>query len=135
MSALVWHAIRGRSMWPLGPPLQAGVAPVVARDLQPGEVVAFIAGHAPVLWVHRVVRVDADGLITRGDTNDMDDPRVPFSAVLGRVEAVRLGRLVLPVPRLGPLGQLHRRLGGAWAKLAPTLRRRYRQRNPDAKAA
>ena len=27
MSALVWHAIRGRSMWPLGPPLQAGVAP------------------------------------------------------------------------------------------------------------
>ena len=120
---LVWHDLTGRSMWPLGAPMQAGVAPVVARTLQVGDMIAFIADDAPVLWLHRVVRVAADAVVTRGDTNGFDDPPVPLSAVLGRVEAVRIGALVLPLPHSGRLGALHRRAGIAWSHFAPGLRR------------
>ncbi len=125
MTTLVWHDVRGRSMWPLEAPLQAGVAVVATNDLQPGDIVAFIAGHAPVLWVHRVVRVEFDAVITRGDTNGYDDPPVPFSAILGRVAAVRWGPWTLPLADRGPLARWQRRAGQAWAQLAPGLRRRF----------
>ncbi len=120
---LTWHDLTGRSMWPLGAPMQAGVAPVAAKSLHVGDVIAFIASDAPVLWLHRVVRVEAGAIVTRGDTNGYDDPPVPFAAVLGRVEAVRIGTLVLPLPHSGRLGALHRRAGLAWSHLAPALRR------------
>lgn len=125
MTQLSWHDIRGQSMWPLGAPFQAGVAPVTLHQLQPGDVVAFIAAHAPVLWVHRVVRVEAEALVTRGDTNRQDDPPVPFAAVLGRVEALRLGQIVVALPHSGPLARLHRQAGLAWSRVAPPLRRTY----------
>lgn len=109
-------------MWPLGAPLQAGVRRVPGAYLQRGDVVAFIADDARALWLHRVVGVDSAQLVTRGDTNTFDDPPVPFSAVLGRVEALRLGRFVVPIPQGGPLGRLQRQAGILWSQLAPKLR-------------
>ena len=133
MSALVWHPVRGRSMWPLGTPLQVGVRQVPPERVMPGDVVAFIAGHrqgpmAPSLWIHRVARIEATCVITRGDTNGFDDRPVPDSAVLGRVEALRLGPLRMAVAHAGVWGQLRRELGRAWSQVAPALLRAHRRR-------
>jgi hypothetical protein len=125
MTALVWHPVAGRSMWPLGPPLQAGVRYVPVDCLQIGDIIAFIAGHRPVLWVHRVVRFEANGIVTRGDTNGFDDVPVPFAAVLGRVEALRLGPLVLPIAQAGVFAPLQRGAGLGWSRVAPRLRQAW----------
>lgn len=133
MSALQWHRVAGRSMWPLGPPLQAGVRQVPAVQLSQGDVIVFIAGEDPALWLHRVVRIEAEGVITRGDANGFDDPRVPFSAILGRVEALRLGAFVVPVAQSGVLARLRREVGVAWSRIAPRLLRVHRRRKSRAK--
>ncbi len=135
MSALVWHEIRGHSMWPLTGPIRAGVRRVAPQELQPGDIIAFLAERAPELWVHRVVRADGDAIVTRGDTNAFVDAPVPFSALLGRVDAVRLGRVTVPVPHHGVSGLVVRRIGQAWSQVAPTLRQQVAQRRWPRKPA
>lgn len=77
--------------------------------------------------VHRLWAIDGDRLILRGDTNGYADPPLPRDAVVGRVRAVRLGALVLTEPRGDASLRLLRRLGTAWAELAPPLRRGLRR--------
>lgn len=133
MTPLVWHPIAGRSMWPLGPPLQAGVRRVPAGQLQIGDIIAFIAAPRAVLWVHRVTELQTDGVVTRGDTNGFDDAPVPFAAILGRVEAVRWGALELPFAQFGALARLQRTVGRTWSHLAPPLRQAYARQKSRAK--
>ncbi len=132
---LVWHDLEGHSMWPLGAPLQAGVRQVPIGALQPGDMVAFVADFAPRVVLHRVIRLEATCLIARGDTTAREDPPVPLSAILGRVEAVRWGTLVLAIAGEGGLGTWTRRLGIAWSHRAPALRRLYAARKSARKGA
>ena len=125
---LQWHPLRGASMWPLAAPLQAGVAAVAAAALRPGDVVAFLAPSGRNLLLHRVVAVTECGVLTRGDTNQLADPVVPFGAVLGRLEALRCGPLELRVPTSGPLDPPLRHLGRLWSSLAPRLRQTLSRR-------
>jgi hypothetical protein len=112
-------------MWPLGAQWHAGVVPVAKSDLQVGDIVAFVGDRQGLVLLHRVVAI-APGppmtLQTRGDTRTVPDPWLPVSAVLGRVHALRRGRLAVRVPVTGLPGRAVRRLGIGWSVLAPALR-------------
>ena len=124
-ATLDWHTLAGRSMWPLGAPLCAGVRHVPQEAWAIGDLAAFVSDTAPRIVLHRVVQLRDDGLITRGDTNERDDPIVPWSAILGRVEAVRLGPVAWPIHGPGPVAELQRRIGISWSHIAPRLRAVY----------
>lgn len=126
MAPSAWHPLAGNSMWPLTAPLEARVVPVLPQNLQIGDMIAFIAPNRPGLWMHRVVALNADGVLTRGDTNAQPDPPVPWSAIVGRVDALRLGRFVMPLPE--KLLPLHRALGQQWSRVAPRLRKAVARR-------
>ncbi len=108
-------------MWPLASPWQVAVG---SRDdpLQPGDLLAVIGNRPGTVLVHRLVQIDGDRLILRGDTNSYDDTPVPRDALVGRVRALRLGRIVLTEPRQDATLGLMRQLGIGWARLAPHLR-------------
>ena len=119
-------------MWPLTAPLEVGLRPCLVAELRRGDIVAFLA-ESGVLWLHRVVRVAGETVITRGDTNGYDDAPVPHTALLGRAEAIRWRGVVVAWP-LGPAsGDLVRRAGLAWSRVAPGLRRRVARVRQGAK--
>lgn len=108
-------------MWPLASPWQVGVG---GRNdsLHLGDLLAVIGERPGTVLVHRLVQIDGDRLILRGDTNGYDDAPVPRDALVGRVRALRLGTLVLTEPRQDATLGLLRQLGIGWARLAPQLR-------------
>jgi signal peptidase I len=83
----------------------AVLRPVAIGRLHVGEVIAYLPpGHAvPVM--HRIVSIDARGLVTKGDANRTADP-------WGRVRAqgATVERLVAVVPALGWLTGFRRQL-------------------------
>lgn len=77
------------------------LAAVGVASVRCGDVVVFGARNGVVESrdvVHRVVRVGAEGLITRGDSNHFEDP-VPVTAenLVGIVTQVRRGRRLIHV--------------------------------------
>lgn len=53
------------------------------KTLKEGDVIAFRSGSMEV--THRIVRVDQDGFITKGDANESEDAGVvPFEHVIGK---------------------------------------------------
>lgn len=118
---LQWFPLEGRSMWPLAAPWQVGVGDR-SDSLHPGDLLAVIGDRPGTVLVHRLVQIDGDRLILRGDTNGYDDTPVPRGALVGRVRALRLGRIVLTEPRQDATLGLLRQSGIAWARLAPQLR-------------
>lgn len=108
-------------MWPLASPWQVGVGNR-SDTLHPGDLLAVIGDRPGTVLVHRLVQIDGDQLILRGDTNGYDDPPVPRAALVGRVRALRLGTLVLTEPRQDAMLGLVRQFGVGWARLAPHLR-------------
>jgi hypothetical protein len=126
----VWWPVAGRSMWPLTAPMEVCLRPLVQPTAM-GTVVAVLAldaRHAPQVVLHRVVGIDQEELILQGDTTGKPDAPVPWSAVVGELAAVRLGRLVLPWPAGPGAGARHwRRAGLFWLRLAPQLRQALRQ--------
>lgn len=108
-------------MWPLASPWQVGVGNR-SDPLHPGDLLAVIGERPGTVLVHRLVQIDGDQLILRGDTNGYDDPPVPRDALVGRVQALRLGTLVLTEPRQDATLGLVRQLGVGWARWAPHLR-------------
>lgn len=113
-------------MWPLAAPFQAEVVPVSPHDVAIGDLVVFVSHDQGRLWLHRVVAIFPEGVRTRGDTVAMPDPLVPWSAVVGRVDAIQLRGARLPLT--GPIGPWWRLMGQSWAQIAPGMRRWYRQR-------
>ena len=93
----------------------------------PGDLAAFIASDGVSVYVHRVVTTSPDGLVARGDTNLLVDQPVPADAVIGRVDAIAWRGIHLPLPASGPTAIAQRRLGGAWARVAPYLRLGWRR--------
>ncbi len=62
------------------------VKPALGRDIEEGEIVAFMSGGEPV--IHRVIEnhVVEGELITKGDANETEDlAPVPYTQVIGRV--------------------------------------------------
>lgn len=59
-----------------------------------GDIVVFQSGKMPV--VHRIVAIDGEYVITRGDANNTDDDPIALSQVKGRVIAhiPRVGKVV-----------------------------------------
>lgn len=108
-------------MWPLASPWQVGVGGR-GDSLHPGDLLAVIGERPGTVLVHRLVQIDGDRLILRGDTNGYNDPPVPRDALVGRVQALRLGMLVLTEPHQDATLRLVRQLGVGWARLAPHLR-------------
>jgi len=76
--------------------------------LRAGDIAAFRRDGR--LFVHRVVRVEADGVVTQGDALHWEDPFVPSAYVIGRLAAFeRRGRL-RAVPSTGPIRRAARAL-------------------------
>ena len=66
------------------------VEPYTNVALQRGDVVYFEPPAGSTKTVHRIIRITADGITTRGDNNSADDPfRVKPSEIIGRVVAAR----------------------------------------------
>jgi hypothetical protein len=59
------------------------------NDLKVGDVIIFTEAGKPDPIVHRIILVSPEGLITRGDSNNMSDPTpVQMGQVVGKVEMV-----------------------------------------------
>jgi len=66
-----------------------------ADDLEPGEIVLY--RREGKLRAHRIVSIDRDLLITKGDTLADHDPPVRKADVLGKVVSlIRNGRAIVP---------------------------------------
>lgn len=90
----LFFAHRGSSM---NPTLHASdllqIVPYVAKPVRVGDVIAVAPPGKDHLVVHRVVRVTAEGVRTRGDNNaGEDDWCLPHGQVIGRVAAAWRGR-------------------------------------------
>ncbi|MCW2636171.1 MAG: hypothetical protein JWQ99_2538, partial [Blastococcus sp.] len=59
-----------------------------------GDVVAYDSASLNTIVMHRIVDVDADGFVTRGDNNDWVDPDRPNGNEI-------LGRLLFRIPKGG----------------------------------
>jgi len=83
--------------WSMAPALREGdglaLIPCGGADgLKLGDIVVYPHPDEPVDVAHRVVLILPDGVITRGDANDQDDPGiVPWAALKGKVVAVKKG--------------------------------------------
>lgn len=108
-------------MWPLAAPWQVGIR-TVDGDVKVGDVVGFLSDRPGRVVVHRVIDRDGDRVWTRGDTNLQADPPWPRTALLGRVVALRRGKLTINVPEHWVAQGIIRQLGRAWARIAPPLR-------------
>lgn len=90
--------VRGGSMRPcILSGAEARIDACTAADLCPGDVVLARAGAG--LRLHRVVRIDPSGVITRGDACDVDDAPTSPEDVLGRLSGFLLGTHAIPAPR------------------------------------
>jgi SynChlorMet cassette protein ScmC len=89
----------GASMNPtLVEPELLQVEPCRTGRVRPGDVVCFKSPDGDLTVVHRVVKVGADGIRTRGDNNRWDDERVLQAAdIIGRVTAAQRGSRRRPV--------------------------------------
>ncbi len=105
------HAVVSGSMEPRVSPGDVVLTrPVLAQDLQPGQVLLFPDPEgADRLVLHRLVSFDARGdLVTRGDANQSNDStHVPASSVIGEAQ-LRVPYVGLPV---------YWRLTGQWGHL------------------
>ncbi|MEM2079897.1 MAG: signal peptidase I [Nitrososphaerota archaeon] len=93
--------VEGTSMEPT---LQSGdlvivIKRVSTKDISVGDVIVY--RRSGTLIIHRVLRVEDDTLITKGDNNWLPDPPIRFQAVIGKV--LELGGNVVKVPLVGYL--------------------------------
>lgn len=134
---LTFQPVLSGSMRPgIQPGDLAVLRPGPVSQLRVGEVIAYLPpGHTlPVM--HRVVSIDAGGLVTKGDANNVADP-------WGRVktQSATVDHLVAVVPKVGWLTEVRRQLlvaAGAVVLLALAVAlfaRKTRQPSPDLGAA
>jgi hypothetical protein len=122
------HLLRGRplrlegegtSMWPV---VREGevveVLPLAGGGVREGDVV--LAEGSAGLYLHRVLRLQGDRVLLKGDANPLPDGWVPVGALLGRLARRPWDRpLALAAPWLGP-----------WLSRAARVRRWFFDRPP-----
>jgi signal peptidase I len=79
-----------KSMWPLlRPGDQIRLKPITIRQLQPGDIITFVAGD--YLQTHRywgtIATPEGEKLLTRGDRPLLFDAPTPIANLLGKVVA------------------------------------------------
>ena len=74
----------------------AVVQPVRISKLRVGEVVAYLPPGRATPVVHRIVSIDAHGMVTKGDANPVADP---WGRV--RTQQTSVDRLVAVLPKVG----------------------------------
>lgn len=87
----------GTSMWPIikdGDKLT--IAPLSPDETRNGQVVAIVKDSTDHVYVHRIVDVQRDGVVTKGDNQQTYDPKADFDEIVGRVVQVHRG--IFPVP-------------------------------------
>jgi hypothetical protein len=84
------HNVKGFSMYPLLIPGQRVVLDLHQTEFKKGDVVAFFVSPELVV-LHRVVSIDGDTLICKGDSNSFSDAPVAKDAIYGVLNLVRLG--------------------------------------------
>jgi hypothetical protein len=94
------------------------VLPYSGRPVRPGDVVVFQHPVQKYNIVHRAVRVDAQGIRTRGDNNSMDDPwQLQPEQILGRVVSIVRGDEARPLA-----GGRHGQAVAVWAWIRKWVR-------------
>ena len=91
----IWVTGSGQSMHPTVRHADFVLLSPMPRSVRRGDVILVPLG--PGLMLHRVVRVDAVGVVTRGDARQLNDPPVTHGDVLARAVAVRRGAIVTPL--------------------------------------
>lgn len=81
--------------------------PVPVKQLRVGEVIAYLPPRQTVPIMHRIVSINANGIITKGDANRVADP-------WGRVkpQSSSVEHLVGVIPKIGELATTKRQLLG-----------------------
>jgi hypothetical protein len=94
---IIESEISGTSMGGALPPgCRIRIRPVSVNSYEPGQVVAFVTGN--VLYAHRIVSWNRQGVLTRGDNHLLCDLPLPFHAILGLVTECRLHEEWRPLP-------------------------------------
>jgi signal peptidase I len=84
------HCVKGFSMYPLLKPGQRVVLDLQPTEFKKGDVVAFFVS-AELVVLHRVLAIDGDTLICKGDSNSFVDSPVAKDTIYGVLNMVRLG--------------------------------------------
>lgn len=81
------------------------VRPVPVSSLHKGEVIAYLPPNQTTPVMHRIVSIDSQGIVTKGDANPVADP-------WGRVKpsSSSVEHLVTVVPKIGFLIDIKRQL-------------------------
>ena len=98
----IWVTGSGQSMHPTVRNADFVLLSPMPRSVRQGDVILVPLGSG--LMLHRVVRVDAVGVVTRGDARRMDDAPLAHGEVLARAVAVRRGAVVTPLVRTTRFG-------------------------------
>lgn len=89
--------ITSSSMWP---ELKRGdlvlIRSVSPEEVEPGMIVAFVDEVGGGFIIHRVVEVQGQRIITKGDANEQEDPPVETDTVVGAVPTIRGAPLKAP---------------------------------------
>ena len=91
----IWVTGSGQSMHPTVRHADFVLLSPMPRSARRGDVILVPLGSG--LMLHRVVRVDAVGVVTRGDARRIDDAPISRGEVLARAVAVRCGDIVTPL--------------------------------------
>lgn len=105
--------VLGMSMYPT---LHPGTLVFVRAEshYRIGEIVAFNDQEKEKIVLHRIVAVDGDSYVTRGDNNPVDDPYHPTKGDI-------YGKMYWDVPRMGGLAAWLRTQSGLTACLGLIL--------------
>ncbi len=107
--------VSGSSMWPA---LKKGDLVALKgvdsiEALRVGDIIAF--EHVSDLAIHRIVEIEGETIVTKGDGNLQSDPPISFEQVVARIPSIG-GRLA-KVPYLGHLSMLLGPLVGLFTDL------------------
>ena len=72
------------------------VRAVDRKSLRVGDIILVRAQRG--LTAHRIITIDANRVVTRGDNAELPDPPLPLDDILGLVEAVEREAGPLPAP-------------------------------------
>ena len=81
---------------------------VKKEELKVGDIIVFTQLDGPGFTIHRIVKLEKDNLITKGDANFEPDAPIKYEQVAGRGVTIR-GKAI-HLPYLGSLTMLTNRL-------------------------